>query len=438
MTARTQSLLAILVVRFICAECKLQTGTLTFGGGSEPWKFIGKFGYAVGTGRYEVRLRLHNALEQEQVLPRPDLEIFLDEDWGNGPDRIPSCRRAQDVPARKTHGTLVPGQFGQWGPWEVGMLYQTIRSHIWYFALSDCPDELAWSIHGDRNFSYTVDYEIRWRQFDDSELSLEMRYMPAATVAILVILSSMACWFLAKSRALHQSQGRLHPVVRGLLCAMGLQWASQALHLAHLLAYKGNGRGLPIADGVAEVFFMLSQVGAASLLISIAQGYSLVRSKLSEVQLLVPVVTVITLLHVALVAIGKLQAEDCKYHENEGLVGWILLSVRLSLFGWFRSGIQMLRSSGGMKLQSFLRMFELVGSGYFLAFPTCFVLVQVLAPYLQHPVLQTALLAIQTASWLWLADLFLSKRGSYFEISELSASMLPGGASFRYFHQKAM
>ena len=71
---------------------------------------------------------------------------------------------------------------------------------------------------------------------------------------------------------------------------------------------------------------------------------------------------------------------------------------------------------------------------------------QVLAPYLQHPVLQTTLLvrsprcpvspnrwwrvcsfcavicllqmhlqAIQTASWLWLADLFLSKRSHYFE-----------------------
>ena len=31
-------------------------------------------------------------------------------------------------------------------------------------------------------------------------------------------------------------------------------------------------------------------------------------------------------------------AEDFKYHENEGLVGWILLTARLSLFAWFRSG----------------------------------------------------------------------------------------------------
>eukprot|EP00435_Cladocopium_sp_Y103_P015075 s2113_g3.t1 len=79
-------------------------------------------------------------------------------------------------------------------------------------------------------------------------------------------------------------------------------------------------------------------VGAASLLIAIAQGYSLLSSSLSEVELLVPVVAVVSVLHVALVACGKLQTEDFKYHENEGLVGWILLSVRLSLFAWFRSG----------------------------------------------------------------------------------------------------
>lgn len=101
--------------------------------------------------------------------------------------------------------------------------------------------------------------------------------------------------------------GRLHPVVRCLLFAMSLQWLSQALHLAHLLTYQRNGRGLPSADGLAELLFMLSQVAAASLLLAIAQGYSLVRSKLTDRQL--QVVAVVTLLHVALVALGRLRNE---------------------------------------------------------------------------------------------------------------------------------
>ena len=139
------------------------------------------------------------------------------------------------------------------------------------------------------------------RQFDESELSMEMRlqwvqevsgstgrvpitsyylarwlqcvqwiwlarYMPVATVLVLVILTVMACWFVAKSQTIRRSiglsmlgqffvcfgrrlrafvnmtarkldfghgwpwrlwTGKLHPVVRSLLFAMGLQWASQ-------------------------------------------------------------------------------------------------------------------------------------------------------------------------------------------------------------------
>eukprot|EP00440_Ansanella_granifera_P073178 gb/GFBE01079411.1/.p1 GENE.gb/GFBE01079411.1/~~gb/GFBE01079411.1/.p1 ORF type:complete len:454 (+),score=86.40 gb/GFBE01079411.1/:1-1362(+) len=431
--SRAVALFGLLVLRFTGAEGKLVTGTVSFGdasdatGTSERWEFLGKYGYAIGTGRYEIRLRLRGALEEDEVLPRPELEIFLDEDWDRH-ENYPACRRAQDVPARKTHSMLEPGQFGEWGPWEVGMLYQNVRPHIWYFAISDCPDQYSQHMPGNRQFGYSVDYEIRWRQFDNSELSLEMRYMPVLTTLALFILSVHVCRLVSKCGDMQRSLGQLHPVVYGLVTAMGLQWVSQALHLLHLWVYSSDGVGAPLADGLAEVLFMLSQVAGASLLIAIAQGYSLVRSKLSEVEMLVPVVGVVAVLHVLLVAIGKMQAEDStKYHENEGLVGWILLSVRLSLFAWFRSGIHMLRSAGGLRLNNFLRLFELAGSAYFLAFPAIFLLVQVLAPYIQHPVLQTGLLAIQTASWLWLAELFLSK-GRYYEVSELSASMLPGGA----------
>ena len=61
---------------------------------------------------------------------------------------------------------------------------------------------------------------------------------------------------------------------------------------------------------------MLSQVAAGSLLLAIAHGYSLVRS-LHEVQLWAPVVTVVALLHVALVAMSKLRNEDSKKGVRE-------------------------------------------------------------------------------------------------------------------------
>eukprot|EP00438_Fugacium_kawagutii_P027934 Skav234347 [mRNA] locus=scaffold1274:18093:24074:+ [translate_table: standard] len=293
--------LGFLAVHFTCAECKVQSGTLTFGESSgnqeSQWKFISKFGYAValgaiGTGRYEIRLKLRDVLDQDQALPRPTLEIFLDEDWPQH-ESVRACRRAQDLPARKTHGTLSPGQF---------LEYQTVRSHIWYFA------PLAELLVAPVVFAcYTVDYEIHWRsRLSASSLSSHAlhcsmtQYMPLATVLVLVILTAMACRFVVKSQSMRHS----------------------------------TGRGLPVADGFAEVLFMLSQVGAASLLIAIAQGYSLLSSSLSEagpqqtsidlnvlknavlgtshrsqVELLVPVVAIVSVLHIALVAVGKLQAE---------------------------------------------------------------------------------------------------------------------------------
>lgn len=424
--------LLLLVVK---TEGKTQSGFLSFGGEhGQEWHYLGKFGYAVGSGRYEIRLRLDGPLRDEDEIPKVDLDIFLDEEWPQA-SSYAACDRATEVPARKSHSLIEPGLFGEWGHWHGGALWQSIRPHFWYFAISDCRNNFDATLGEDVRTPYRIEYEIRWVQFDESELSLELRYMPMASSFALVILAVLGVGLIYKCYSMQQSLDRLHPVVYALAMAMLLQGASQMLHLYHLKAYENNGFGHPTADMFAEVLFQLSQVAGASLLIAIAQGYTLVRSKLSEVQLLTPVVAVVAVLHVLLVAVGKLQT-SCKYYENEGIVGWMLLVMRMGLLVWFRSGIKSLRHRNSTHLNNFLRLFELAGSAYFLAFPAVFVFVQVLAAYLQNPVLQTALLAVQTVAWLWLAGLFLS-RGSYYEASELSASLLPGGAGAHCFSPSA-
>merc|ERR1719222_1191522 len=95
------------------------------------------------------------------------------------------------------------------------------------------------------------------------------------------------------------------------------------------------------------------------------------------------------------------------------------------LYLWFDRGVKMLREHGGFRLHTFLQHFHFAGSLYFLAYPLIFIGAQVFAQYLQHPIMQVGLLSMQTLTAFWLADLFLS-RGSYFEVSSLSASLLPG------------
>jgi len=134
------------------------------------------------------------------------------------------------------------------------------------------------------------------------------------------------------------------------------------------------------------------------------------------------------LLHTVLVYIGRQQGEGAdRYHQNEGAVGWALLLVRLLLFALFMSGIWDLRQRGGFRLHSFTRSFQLAGCTYFLAYPVIFMLAKAFAPYLRHTILQLGLLVMQGIAASWLSDLLLG-RGAFFEVSVLSASLLPGGA----------
>jgi len=172
---------------------------------------------------------------------------------------------------------------------------------------------------------------------------------------------------------------------------------------------------------------MLSQVVVSTLLLTIAQGYTLGSAREATVGSVRPIAAAISVLHIVLVAQCKAQGDHSdKHHENEGAIGWALLLARLVLYGWFVKSIGALRETGGFRLQGFLQSFQFAGSLYFLSYPAIFFIVKAFAPYLQHPVMQIGLVVMQTASSVWLSDLFLT-RGEYFRVSTLSSSLLPGG-----------
>jgi hypothetical protein len=159
----------------------------------------------------------------------------------------------------------------------------------------------------------------------------------------------------------------------------------------------------------------------------IALGYTLLQSKIGELDLMIPMCFMIGVIHVMLVGFGKIKDDaHYKYHENEGVVGYILLTIRLLLYAWFMWAVNSSANEGGMKLKTFLSQFRLAGTVYFLAYPAIFVMTKLFAPYLQHGVMSVGLMFMQLGSNVWLASLFLT-RGEYFKVSTLSSSDLPGG-----------
>lgn len=345
------------------------------------------------------------------------LDVFLDEQWDEV-EKLDPCERKRHSKARRGI-SLPPG--GEFGPWVEGKLSQSVRAHVWYFAVSTCDGEME-------NATTRVRWEGRMLQPDKSELSVELQGMLTFHLVYLIVFLLCLGKYYQLCKDFVRSAESLHPVIWVMSIALLLQLLGEFMRAWYLWGLSSNGLGTKAFDVLAEIFFMLSQVMLTSLLILIGLGYTLVQSKIGDLDLMIPMVFMIAVIHIMLVGFGKIKDDaSYKWHENEGAVGWILLLLRVALYAWFFWAVQSTSASGGPSLQRFLRKFLAVGSLYFLGFPVLFMTIGTFAPYYQHKVMVGGMVLIQTTTNLWLSYLLLF-RGEYFKVSTLSESLLPGGA----------
>lgn len=399
------------------AHGKVTSGHIRISGAKAEnhWKYVSKFGYTTGRGSFQLRVKpwQPKTLGTDAVI---QMSVYLDEDW----PRVESSAFCDRPALARQVQTITVLANGSWSEWRTGTLHQSVRPHIWYFAVSDCNHTL-------QNFTHRMRWEFQAQQDGGSQFSVEQSWMLTVNVLCLLGFSAYNWVFLKRSLKFGKSAGSVHPVIWTLSVAIFVQYLAQVLHTIHLWRYSYDGAGYKPLEVFSEVLFMLAQVSQTSLLILIALGYTLLQSKIGELDLMIPLCFMIGVIHVMLVGFGKIQDDaSYKYHENEGVVGWILLIMRLLLFVWFLWAVNSCADEGGARLANFLRKFRAAGSVYFLAYPAIFLSTKLFAPYLQHMVMTTGLIAMQMGSNIWLGTLFLT-RGEYFKVSTLSSSDLPGG-----------
>jgi hypothetical protein len=346
-----------------------------------------------------------------------EFTVYLDEDWDKVDATTEPCKK--NSLARQNRGLALNAN-GTWGKELVGSLSQNVRPHIWYFAVSDCANKL-------HNFTHRLKFEFKALQYDGSEFSIEMRYMLTCNILFLLFLIILMWQVVQKMRKFSKSAGAIHPVIWTLVSAMIFQLIGQTFHTLHLFLYRSNGSGVKALEVLSEILFMISQVIQSSLLILIGLGYTLLQSKIGELDLIIPLAFMIGVIHIMLVGFGKIKDDAAyKYHENEGVIGYVLMFMRLLLYVWFLWAVQSSAKEGGMQVQRFYAQFRNAGTVYFMTYPAIFLITKCFAPYLQHSVNTLGLMVMQMGSNVWLASLFLN-RGDYFKASTLSDSDLPGG-----------
>lgn len=374
-------------------------------------------GFSEGTGSFKARLATQRTMKLSQrVLLK--LEVYRDPYWDiveateDVCEKVKQAKEVLDI-------WLEPG--GEFGEWVQGTIRQTREPGIWYYAISECGTE------GVSSLTKRVKFEFEALQSDGSHASIEMKGMGTVNVLALLFFSALIYKYVILCRDYWKSARDLHPVIWTLTIAMVVQYIAQLFHTIHMVVYFSDGRGMKAMHVLSEILFMLAQVLQTSLLILIGLGYTLLQSHIGELDLMIPMCFMIAVIHIMLVGFGKIKDDAAyKYHENEGVIGWLLLVLRLLLYIWFLWAVTSTAKEGGMKLKTFLIQFRAAGSLYFLAFPVFFLIVRNLQPHSQHFFMATSLLVMQLCSNVWLTLLFLT-RGEYFKVSSLNSSDLPGG-----------
>ena len=382
------------------------------------WQYLTKFGMDIGTGHWNVRLKLARGPKNYNGKKYPlDFAIFIDDDWEAGLYQV-NCHRMKND-AKRSKKIEIPAD-GTWSDEVEGGLTQTTRPRMWYFTLSDCNSTLG---------EYAkIRYELTITNSDESHFSIEQQGMApillCLTAGFLFLLGNNVfrlCRYYTQNEELEVSLLLLN---FSACCTL----SSLVFNLIDLWTFAGNGKGIGAFSFLQELSEMTSQILIAFLLIGLAEGYTIKTKEFPSPETYIPVFLMVAMAYVVVIGLGML-AEDAhyRYTKYEDWAGWGLIFLRLCLLAWFQFNIKTtFTGKESLQVTEFIGKLNHVGSAYFLALPvivfgSCF-----FAGYLRMKITFGCCMLTDIVAQVVLTLLF-TRRGKYHKISTYSDSVLPGG-----------
>jgi hypothetical protein len=382
-----------------------------------PWQYLTKFGMDIGSGNYTLKARLQKGPRDSSPGKMYDLQlnIYLDETWEEGLYKN-DCSQKQES-AKRINEVQLPAD-GSWSEDISGVLSQKIRPHVWYFTFSDCNDELKEKAK--------IKYELTILNSDGSHLSVEHSGLPKIYNILMLFFFIFFSANIYKLYKVFTQQDAIETTLLMVNSAVLLQFLGLLFETLHLNAFAANGKGFATLDFLSQASNLLSQLILISLLILIAEGWTIKFKQFPNPEMYMPVIAFIAFIHFLAIGLGRITDDShYKFSDYEGFAGMSIVLMRMGLFGWFIYNVKHLYTAVGNRAHNFLHKFTISSSIYFLSIPILAVGSLFFAQYYREKVIVAGTIVVQGVMMLILSLLFTS-RGEFFKISTMSSSVLPG------------
>lgn len=382
-----------------------------------PWGYFTKFGMDLGTGSWNLRVKLQkgNKVRTSSMKYPLKLQIYRDDYWTHN-NFAPICT---DQPSSSLYATTIelPAD-GSWSKEMQGVLEEKSQPHIWFFAVNDCEQQL-----GDYS---KLKYEITILNSDGSHVSVEDQGLLSLNfyLAIVFFIALGANLMQTYRRFVYNEEFDSH--MFALNAAICLQFISLILQMFNLSAYLSNGKGVSAFNFLGNTADELAQLTLTILLISIAEGWTITTSDFPNPEIYTAIFIFAGFLKFILCAFGHLTEDTSDtFVEHEGSAGSALLLMRLGLFAWFLTNSSGLFHTASGRVKVFISRFTLTGSLYFLSHPLVVLSSYLFQPYLRTWIITLGCVSIQMASMLALSLMFTRQRSAYNRLRTTNLS-LPG------------
>ena len=170
-----------------------------------------------------------------------------------------------------------------------------------------------------------------------------------------------------------------------LLIALFMQMNGMGMRFVHLWVYSSNGRGIAFFDIFGLICLMIAEIGVSILLMLFAYGWTLTFQNIdwdNNLEVYLPVSSILIVIHLILAALTYIDVDAYhKYHDFSGVQGFVLLTLRLGLFGYYIYCFYVNKDKIPGRQLRIYRRFILLGFFQFMAVPSAVVMSYFFAPY---------------------------------------------------------